>query len=178
MYGFYDAELRHVVLRNRNSMRKVNCLPICWKKSLCFLSVARVFTPLSATGSLKLRSSEATVTPRSNEFKNYCRHDGIGQHQWDVDWGVSWLWPDRPLRRLPRKGANSRKAFRLWLRKTKEITPAKEFLEIRYSWLLFNLFFKTCSIAQFLAHKPVNFVSLTDSFIVSFSKLLKLWSST
>ena len=159
-------------------MRKVNCLPICWKKSLCFLSVARVFTPLSATGSLKLRSSEATVTPRSNEFKNYCRHDGIGQHQWDVDWGVSWLWPDRPLRRLPRKGANSRKAFRLWLRKTKEITPAKEFLEIRHSWLLFNLFFKTCSIAQFLAHKPVNFVSLTDSFIVSFSKLLKLWSST
>ena len=178
MYGFYDAELRHVVLRNRNSMRKVNCLPICWKKSLCFLSVARVFTPLSATGSLKLRSSEATVTPRSNEFKNYCRLDGIGQHQWDVDWGVSWLWPDRPLRRLPRKGANSRKAFRLWLRKTKEITPAKEFLEIRYSWFLFNLFFNTCSIAQFVAHKPVNFASLTDSFIVSFSKLLKLWSST
>ena len=30
--------------------------------------------------------------------------------------------------------------------------------------------------AQFLAHKPVNFASLTDSFIVSFSKLLKLWS--
>ena len=31
-------------------------------------------------------------------------------------------------------------------------------------------------VAQFLAHKPVNSVSLTDSFIVSFSKLLKLWS--
>ena len=30
--------------------------------------------------------------------------------------------------------------------------------------------------AQFLAHKPVNYVSLTDSFIVLFSKLLKLWS--
>ena len=31
-------------------------------------------------------------------------------------------------------------------------------------------------VAQFLAHKPVNSASLTDSFIVSFSKLLKLWS--
>ena len=28
--------------------------------------------------------------------------------------------------------------------------------------------------AQFLAHKPGNFALLTDSFIVSFSKLLKL----
>ena len=36
---------------------------------------------------------------------------------------------------------------------------------------------KACWIvAQFLAHKPVNFASLTDSFSVSFSKLLKLWS--
>ena len=34
---------------------------------------------------------------------------------------------------------------------------------------------KTCLIvAQGLAHKPVNFVSLTDSFIVLFSKMLKL----
>ena len=34
-------------------------------------------------------------------------------------------------------------------------------------------------VAQFLAHKPVNSASLTrDSFIVSFSKLLKLWSWT
>ena len=28
--------------------------------------------------------------------------------------------------------------------------------------------------AQFLAHNPVNYASLTDSFIVLFSKLLKL----
>ena len=34
---------------------------------------------------------------------------------------------------------------------------------------------KTCSIvAQFLAHKPVNFASLTDSFIVSFSNYWNL----
>ena len=31
-------------------------------------------------------------------------------------------------------------------------------------------------VAQFLAHKPVNFASLTDSFIVSLSELLKLES--
>ena len=31
-------------------------------------------------------------------------------------------------------------------------------------------------VSQFLAHKPVKFASLTDSFVVSFSKLLKLWS--
>ena len=35
----------------------------------------------------------------------------------------------------------------------------------------------TCSIvAEFLAHKPVNFDLLTDNFIASFSKLLKRWS--
>lgn len=129
-------------------MRKLNCLFKCWKKSLCFPSVARVFAPLSATSSLKLRSSEATVTPRSSEFKNYCRHDGIEQPQWDMDWVVSWLWPDRPLRRLPRKGANSRKAFPHWLRKTKEITPVKGFLEIRYSWLLFNFFLGVWSLDE------------------------------
>ena len=40
-----------------------------------------------------------------------------------------------------------------------------------------NFKIKTCSIvAQFSAHKPVKFALLTDSFIVSFSKLLKLWS--
>ena len=34
---------------------------------------------------------------------------------------------------------------------------------------------ETCSkVAQFLAHKSVNFASLNDSFIVSFSKLMKL----
>ena len=31
-------------------------------------------------------------------------------------------------------------------------------------------------VAQFLAHKPVNFASLTDSFFVSLSELLKLES--
>ena len=40
-----------------------------------------------------------------------------------------------------------------------------------------NFKINTCWIAvQFLAHKTVNFASLSDSFIVSFSKLLKLWS--
>ena len=38
--------------------------------------------------------------------------------------------------------------------------------EIKTSWIA----------AKFQAHKPVNFASLTDSFIISFSKLLKLWS--
>ena len=31
-------------------------------------------------------------------------------------------------------------------------------------------------VAQLLAHKPVSFASFTNSFIVLFSKLLKLWS--
>ena len=36
---------------------------------------------------------------------------------------------------------------------------------------------KTCwTVAQFLAHKPVNFALLTDSFIVPLLKFLKLWS--
>ena len=40
-----------------------------------------------------------------------------------------------------------------------------------------NFKIKTCWIVvQFLAHKPVSFASLTDSFIVSLSTLLKLWS--
>ena len=40
-----------------------------------------------------------------------------------------------------------------------------------------NFKIKTCwIIAQFLAHKPVNLVSLIDSFIVLFSNRLKLWS--
>ena len=40
-----------------------------------------------------------------------------------------------------------------------------------------NVKIKTCwIIAQFLAHKPVNFASLIDSFIVLFSNRLKLWS--
>ena len=38
-----------------------------------------------------------------------------------------------------------------------------------------NFEIKTCYIvAQFLAHKPVNFVSFTNSCIVLFSKLLEL----
>ena len=49
------------------------------KNPLRFSSVAPVFAPLSAIGSSKLRSSEATVTPRSSEFKNYCHNDGIEQ---------------------------------------------------------------------------------------------------
>ena len=40
-----------------------------------------------------------------------------------------------------------------------------------------NFEIETCWIvAQFLSHKPANFASLTDSFIIAFSKLLKLWS--
>ena len=40
-----------------------------------------------------------------------------------------------------------------------------------------NFKIKTCwKVAQFVAHKPVNFPSLTDSFIVLLSKSLKLWS--
>ena len=38
-------------------------------------------------------------------------------------------------------------------------------------------FFKRCwTLAQFLAHKPVNFASLTNSFYLSFSELLEPWS--
>ena len=40
-----------------------------------------------------------------------------------------------------------------------------------------NFVVKTCWIvAQFVAHKAVNFASLNVNFIVRFSKLLKLWS--
>ena len=40
-----------------------------------------------------------------------------------------------------------------------------------------NFEIKTCWIvARFPAHKPVNLALLTDSFIASFLKLLKLWS--
>ena len=39
-----------------------------------------------------------------------------------------------------------------------------------------NFELRTSSIvARFLAHKPVSFASFTDTFIVSFSKLLKIW---
>ena len=40
-----------------------------------------------------------------------------------------------------------------------------------------NFVIKACWIlAQFLAHKPVNFALLTDTLMVPFSKLLILWS--
>ena len=48
----------------------------------------------------------------------------------------------------------------------------------KQSWSPFLVKIKTCwNVVQFLNHKPFNFVSLTDSFTVSFSKLLKLWST-
>ena len=50
----------------------------------------------------------------------------------------------------------------------------------RKTWKLFRPEgnrIKTCWIlAQFLAHKPLQIVSITDSSILLFSKLLKLWS--
>ena len=48
---------------------------------------------------------------------------------------------------------------------TENFLGPKENFEIKNSWI----------VAQFLANKPVNFASLTDSLIVSLSKLLKLW---
>ena len=119
-------------------LKKIALLPAC----------RACFCPICATGSSKLRSSEATVRPRSSQFKNYCRNDGIEQPQWDMDWSVSWLRPGRLLRRLPRKGSNSRKAGPHWSRKTKKINPAKEFLEIRYSWLLFKFFLGVWSLDE------------------------------
>ena len=140
------------------------------KKSLCFPPVARVFAPLSATCSLACEQAlhlgdiVKSTRPRgtreeTRHLKPLSRHvqanlrilvviSGIEQHQWDMDWGVSWLRPDRPLKRLPRKGTNSRKASPHWLRKTKKITLAKEFLEIRYSWLLFNFFLGVWSLDE------------------------------
>ena len=41
-----------------------------------------------------------------------------------------------------------------------------------------NFNIQTCwKVARFLAHRPVNFASLSDSFIVLFSILWKLWSN-
>ena len=60
--------------------------------------------------------------------------------------------------------------FRVWGARVSKVPitfwALKAKFEIKACWI----------VAQFLAHKPVNFASLTDSFIVSFSKLLKLWS--
>ena len=38
------------------------------------------------------------------------------------------------------------------------------------------LWSKPVAVWQFIAHKPVSFASLTDSFIMSFSELLEPWS--
>ena len=53
-----------------------------------------------------------------------------------------------------------------FLEKPSNFSDAKANFEIKTCWI----------VAQFLAQKMVNFASLTDSFIVSFSKLVKLWS--
>ena len=53
-----------------------------------------------------------------------------------------------------------------FLERPDNFSGPKPNFEIKTSWIA----------AKFLAHKLVNFASLTDSFIVSFSKLLKLWS--
>ena len=48
-----------------------------------------------------------------------------------------------------------------------------------FSGLKGNFEIKTCYlVAQFLVHKPVNFALFTNSCIVLFSKLWKLWSWT
>ena len=54
----------------------------------------------------------------------------------------------------------------LFLERPRNFLGAKANFKIRICWI----------VAQFLAHKPVNFASLTDSFIISFSKLLEPWS--
>ena len=48
----------------------------------------------------------------------------------------------------------------------------------KQSWCPFLVKIKTCwNVVQFLNYKPFNFVSLTDTFTVSSSKLLKVWST-
>ena len=49
-----------------------------------------------------------------------------------------------------------------FLQKTDNFSGLKANFEIKTSW----------TVAKFLAHKPVNFPSFTDNFIVLFSKLL------
>ena len=49
-----------------------------------------------------------------------------------------------------------------FLQKTDNFSGVKANFEIKTSW----------TVAKFLAHKPVNFPSFTDNFIVLFSKLL------
>ena len=48
----------------------------------------------------------------------------------------------------------------------------------KQSWSPYLVKIKTCwNVVQFLNYKPFNFVLLTDTFTVSSSKLLKLWST-
>ena len=54
----------------------------------------------------------------------------------------------------------------LFLERTSNFSGLKANFEIKTFWI----------VAQCLAHKSVNLASLTDNFIVPFSKLLKLWS--
>ena len=54
----------------------------------------------------------------------------------------------------------------LFLESADNFTGPKENFKIKTCWI----------ISRFLAHRPVKFVLLTDNFIVSFSKPLKLWS--
>ena len=59
--------------------------------------------------------------------------------------------------------ARSRGPF---LERACDFSGPKANVEIKICWI----------VARFLTHQPVNPASLTDSFIVSFSKFLKLWS--
>ena len=83
-------------------------------------------------------------------------------------------------------------AFLKYPRYNSGTVPVREYKVLRYkherqrpvsrkTWKLFglraNFKIKTCWIVpQFLAHKPIKIASFADSFIVLFSKLLKLWS--
>ena len=67
------------------------------------------------------------------------------------------------------KNNNSfRRLFRLW-------GPFLERQE-NFSGRRQILWSKPVAVWQFIAHKPVSFASLTDSFIMSFSELLEPWS--
>ena len=85
------------------------------------------------------------------------------------------------LRKVPKIEQDKRERERERKREgvTRCIAKMGSFLERpgNFSGPKANFKIKTCwIIAQFLAHKPVNFASLIDSFIVLFSNRLKLWS--
>ena len=67
---------------------------------------------------------------------------------------------------LPTRPARWTKLRDRFLERPGKFSGAKANFKITTCWI----------VAQFLAHKPFNFVSLTDSFIVLFSKLLDFWS--